>query len=129
MGSIEVLREIMENTTDCEIEQACNDAIKALEENTVLKKRISRTVPVPCKIGEKIYSIIGEKVNEYIIDGYRIEHDEVYMTSDSIFFKVSQIGKYYFLSRPVAELAYNKMYKRENAENGRQNISQNAHEP
>ena len=126
--SIEVLQRIADEAEQEEVKKACKDAIRALEELPALRNRVSRSVPVPCKIGEKIYSIIGEKVSEYIIDGYRIEKDEIYMTSDSIFFQVSKIGKYYFLSRPVAQIAFNKMYKGEKTDNGRQNISQEAYE-
>ena len=113
MGSTDVLMQLMENAESEEVRKACMEAVNAIEAIPMLKNKLKRSVPVPCMMGEKLYSIIGEDVKAYEIDGYRIEKDELYMTSEEIFFPSSKIGKYYFLSEPVAKLAHNKMYKGE----------------
>lgn len=107
------MMQLMENAESEEVRKACMEAVNAIEAIPMLKNKLKRSVPVPCMIGEKLYSIIGEDVKAYEIDGYRIEKDELYMTSEEIFFPSSKIGKYYFFSEPVAKLAYDKMYKGE----------------
>ena len=103
----------MEETKDDEIRKACMEAINAIEALPILQNKLKRSIIVPCKVGEPLYSIIGENVKKYVIDGYRIDKNETYMTSEEIFFPASKIGQYYFLSEPVAKLAYEKMYKGE----------------
>lgn len=113
MGSTETLYKMLEGANDEEVRKACMEAINALEIIPILKSKLKRSVQVPCNIGESLYSIIGENVRAYVIDGYRIEKDELFMTSEEIFFPASKIGKYYFLSEQVARLAYEKKYKGE----------------
>lgn len=111
MGSTEILMKLMEETENEEVRKACMEAVNAIEAIPILKNKIKRSVQVPCKVGETLYSIIGEEVKSYVIDGYRIEKEEIFLISEEIFFPSSKIGKYYFLSEPVAKLAFEKMYK------------------
>ena len=111
MTSIEVLAHLLEQADAEEIRKAYTEAIEAIKEKQVLENRLKRSVQVPCMVGDKLYSIIGEHINCYVIDGYRIEKNDIYMTSDEIFFPASKIGKYYFLSEPVAKIAFDNMHK------------------
>ncbi len=74
------------------------------------RSSMSRTISVPCAIGDTIYSIIGETVKGYVIDELRIDKDEVYMVSDGMYFRESQIGKYYFYDEKIANVAFEKKY-------------------
>ena len=111
VGSIEVLQKLSEESDSEDVRMACDDALKALEDVQQLRNRLKKTIPVPCQLGDELYSIIGEKVKGYRIDGFRIDEDNVYMTSEDIFFPASKIGTYYFFTEPVAQVAFEKMYK------------------
>lgn len=74
------------------------------------RSSMSRTISVPCAIGDTIYSIIGERVKGYVINELRIDKDEVYMVSDGMHFRESQIGTYYFYDEEIAKLAFEKKY-------------------
>lgn len=113
MNTRETLMKLMEESDNEDIREACLEAVNALELVPILKNKLRYAVPVPCRVGDILYSIIGDKVTPYVIDGYRIEKDEIYMTSQDVFLRASQIGKYYFLSEPVAKLAHKKMYRGE----------------
>ena len=67
---------------------------------------------LPCRIGDTLYSIIGEKVTPYVIAGFRIDKEKIYMeTSGSMLFAADKIGIYYFFSQDLAEEKFQKMWK------------------
>lgn len=70
------------------------------------------SVPVPCRIGDKVYSIIGEKVNSFVVDGYRIGEDGTYLVAEDVFIQTDNIGKYYFFDEKAANDAFKKMRDR-----------------
>lgn len=73
----------------------------------LIKQR--HTVPVPCSIGDSLYSVIGEKVNGYRITGFRIDGEKTYMESEeSMLFAADKIGTYYFFSQELAEREFKK---------------------
>ena len=106
-----MLQKLSKKSDSEEVRMACVDAIKAIEEVQQLRSRMKKSIQVPCQLGDELYSIIGEKVKGYRIDGFRIDEDNVYMTSEDIFFPASKIGTYYFFTEPVAQVAFEKMYK------------------
>lgn len=80
-----------------------NEAIK------LITTKVQHKISVPCDIGDKLYSIIGEKVNTYVITGFKIENEKVYMESqESMLFAEENIGIYYFWSYDLAEREFNK---------------------
>lgn len=80
-----------------------NEAVK------IIKAKEQYKISVPCKIGDKLYSIVGEKVKSYIVDGFRIERDKVYMESkESMLFAADKFGQYYFWSPELAEREFRK---------------------
>ena len=76
------------------------------------RSSMSRMIEVPCAVGDTIYSIIGEKVKGHVIDELRIDKDEVYMVSDGMYFRESQIGTYFFYDEQIANVAFEKKYKK-----------------
>ncbi len=58
-----------------------------------------RCIQLPCEIGTEFYSIIGDKVNTYIVAGFRIEKDMCYIeTEDGMLCRVDNFNKYFFWS-------------------------------
>lgn len=75
----------------------------------IIKAKEQHRITVPCSIGDKLHSIIGEKVNSYVITGFRIDGEKVYMESqESMLFAADKIGQYYFWSGELAEREFMK---------------------
>lgn len=69
-------------------------------------------ITMPCRIGDTLYSIIGDKVTPYIIAGFRIDKEKIYMeTSGSMLFAADKIGTFHFFSQDLAEQEFQKMWK------------------
>lgn len=69
-------------------------------------------VPVPCRIGDVLYSVIGENVGGYVITGFWIDREKVYMeSSESMLFPADKVGIYYFWSQALAEREFNRRRK------------------
>ena len=80
-----------------------NEAVK------IIKAKEQHKISVPCRIGDKLYSIIGEKVNSYTVTGFRIDGDRIYMESkESMLFPEDKFGQYYFWSQELAEREFRK---------------------
>ena len=71
------------------------------------------SVPVPCRIGDKVFSIIGEKVHSYVVDGYRIDKDGTCLIAEDVFIGMNNMGKYYFFDEQEANEAFARMQSRE----------------
>lgn len=75
----------------------------------LLKEKGHNGIPVPCSIGDVLYSIVGEGVSAYRITGFRIDSEKTYMESEeSMLFAADRVGKYYFFSRELAEREFKK---------------------
>lgn len=84
-----------------------SEAIKLISESA------SHGISVPCRIGDVLYSIIGEKVGNYVITGFWINREKVYMeSSESMLFPADKVGIYYFWSHDLAEREFNKRRRR-----------------
>lgn len=69
-------------------------------------------ISVPCKIGDTLYSVVGEKVSTYEVAGFRIDKEKIYMeTEDSMFLPADRIGINYFFSRELAEREFDKKWR------------------
>lgn len=110
MNTSEVAKNLTEMmmTTDNEKDFATlNEAIKLIE------KKEQHNVAVPCSIGARLYSVIGEKVNIYVITGFRIDKEKVYMeTEESMFLPADMIGINYFFSPELAEREFDRKWRR-----------------
>ena len=75
----------------------------------MIKVKGQHTLSVPCSIGDILYSIVGERVNDYKITGFRIDSEKTYMESEgSMLFAADKIGTYYFFSQELAEREFKK---------------------
>lgn len=110
MNTSEVIKNLTEMmmTTDNEKDfVTLNEALK------LIVKKEQHKVTVPCNIGDRLYSIIGEKVNTYVITGFRIESEKIYMESqEGMLFPEDKIGIHYFWSPNLAEREFKKWRKR-----------------
>lgn len=89
------------------------DFITLSEALKLITKKEGHKINVPCNIGDRLYSIIGEKVNTYVITGFRIESEKIYMESqESMLFPEDKIGIHYFWSQDLAEREFKKWRKR-----------------
>lgn len=69
-------------------------------------------ISVPCKIGDMLYSVVGEKVNAYVVAGFRIDRQKIYMeTEESAFLPADKVGIYYFFSQELAEREFNRKWR------------------
>lgn len=113
MDSLDSLYMVQNETDNIDIYNACEEAI-----NLILTKRKKdyaqkNTVEFPCRIGDTIYSILGEKVFPKVVDELRADKDDVYVMSEGLYFKKSQLGIYWFLDETVAENAF-RIWRRRN---------------
>lgn len=106
MNASEVIKNLTEMMMTADNEKdfvTLNEALK------LISKKEQYKISVPCRIGDRLYSIIGEKVNAYVITGFRIEREKVYMESqESMLFREDKIGIYYFWSRDLAQREFDK---------------------
>ena len=102
--------DVIRNLTDMMMTADNEKDFVALSEALKLITRKEKyKISVPCSIGDRLYSIIGEKVHTYIITGFRIESEKVYMESqESMFFAEDKIGTYYFFSRDLAQKEFDE---------------------
>ncbi|MDE5825407.1 MAG: hypothetical protein K2N43_09065 [Lachnospiraceae bacterium] len=85
------------------------DFVTLSEALKLIGEKERQKISVPCNIGDRLYSIIGEKVSDYVITGFRIEKDKIYMESqESMLFPEDKIGTYYFWSHDLAEREFDK---------------------
>lgn len=92
----------------CMIFDGLSYLLKKLEGNN----RRQYEITMPCKIGDTLYSIIGDKVTPYVIAGFRIDNEKIYMeTSGSMLFAADKIGTFHFFSQNLAEEKFQKMWK------------------
>lgn len=106
MDTSDVIRNLSEMMMKADNEK---DFVTLREALKLVEKKERNKISVPCSIGDKLYSIIGERVNTYVITGFRIEKDRIYMESqDSMFFPEENIGIYYFWSLDLAEREFKK---------------------
>lgn len=109
--SIAVLKRLQHEAESADVYHACTYAIQTMQEVEELRKKLRRSVMVPCKVGDTIYSIIGEKVKGYKVDSIRIDEDEIYLMADGVGVKESLIGTYYFYSQELAQAEFDKKWK------------------
>ena len=109
MNASDVIRNLTEMMMTADNEKdfvTLNEALK------LVAKKEQYKISVPCNIGDRLYSIIGEKVSVYVITGFRIEKDKIYMESqESMLFPEDKIGTYYFLSHDLAEREFDKKWR------------------
>lgn len=90
-----------------------NDFLTLKEAIKIIRFREQYSISVPCRIGDVLYSIIGEKIGNYVITGFWIDREKVYMeSSESMLFPADKVGIYYFWSQDLAEREFNKRRKR-----------------
>ncbi|MDE5697076.1 MAG: hypothetical protein K2I96_06665 [Lachnospiraceae bacterium] len=110
MNTSDVVRNLTEMMMKADNEK---DFVTLRETLKLVEKKERYKISVPCNIGDKLYSIIGEKVSTYVITGFRIEKDRIYMESqENMFFLEDNIGIYYFWSPDLAERELNKKRRR-----------------
>lgn len=99
----------------CMIFDGLSYLLKKLEGNN----RRQYEITMPCRIGDTLYSIIGDKVTPYVVAGFRIDNKKIYMeTSGSMLFAADKIGTFHFFSQDLAEEKFQKMWKeRRNEQN------------
>ena len=106
MKAHEVIGKLIERIMVADNEKSyvtLNEAVK------IIKAKEQHKISVPCRIGDKLYSIIGEKVNSYTVTGFRIDGDRIYMESkESMLFPEDKFGQYYFWSQELAEREFRK---------------------
>lgn len=105
MDTSDVIRNLSEMMMKADNEK---DFVTLREALKLVEKKEGNKISVPCSIGDRLYSIIGERVNTYVITGFRIEKDRIYMESQDMFFSEDNIGIYYFWSPDLAEREFNK---------------------
>ena len=110
MNASDVIKNLTEMmmTADNEKDFATlNEAIK------LVTKKEQHKIYVPCRIGDTLYSVIGEKVNTYVVTGFRIDKEKIYMeTEGSMFLPADRIGVNYFFSRELAEREFDKKWRK-----------------
>lgn len=85
-----------------------NEALKLISGKEQYK------ISVPCRIGDNLYSVIGERVHLYVVAGFRIDKEKIYIESEeSMFFPEDKIGIYYFFSQELAEREFNRRRRKE----------------
>ena len=106
MNASEVIKRLnqMKTAADSEEDSAVlNEALKLISGKEQYK------IAVPCRIGDRLYSIIGEKVHPYVVAGFRIDRDKIYIESEeSMFFPEDKIGIYYFFSQELADREFGR---------------------
>lgn len=106
MNASEVIKNLTELMMMADNEKSfvtLNEALKLISEKE------QHQVSVPCRIGDRLYSIVGEKVHAYVITGFRIEREMVYMESqESMLFREDKVGIYYFWSHDLAQREFDK---------------------
>ncbi len=111
MNASEVIKRLnqMKTAADSEEDSAVlNEALKLISEKEQYK------IAVPCRIGDRLYSIIGEKVHPYVVAGFRIDRDKIYIESEeSMFFPEDKIGIYYFFSQELADREFGRRRRKE----------------
>lgn len=111
MDNITILKQIQLEAESADVYHACTKAIQAMQEVEELRKKLRRSVMVPCKVGDTIYSIIGEKVKGYQVDSIRVDAEEIYLMADGISIRESLLGTYYFYSQELAQAEFDKKWK------------------
>lgn len=99
----------MKTAADSEEDSAVlNEALKLISGKEQYK------IAVPWRIGDRLYSIIGEKVHPYVVAGFRIDRDKIYIESEeSMFFPEDKIGIYYFFSQELADREFDRRRRKE----------------
>lgn len=88
------------------------DFVTLREAIKLIENKGQHKISVPCKIGDTLYSVVGEKVNTYMVAGFRIDREKVYMeTEDSMFLPADRIGINYFFSKELAEKEFNEKWR------------------
>ncbi len=110
MSTSEVIKNLTEMMMATDNEKdfvTLNEALK------LIAKKEQHKVAVPCNIGDKLYSVIGEKVNTYVITGFRIDKEKIYMeTEETMFLPADKIGINYFFSPELAEREFYKKWRK-----------------
>ena len=75
MSTSEVIKNLTEMMMATDNEK---DFVTLSEALKLIAKKEQHKVAVPCNIGDKLYSVIGEKVNTYVITGFRIDKEKIY---------------------------------------------------
>lgn len=107
MNTCSVLANLYEMMMMADNEKSFRTLSEAIK---LIKEKGQHTLSVPCAIGDRLYSIIGEKVSIYVISGFRIDTEKIYMESEEegMLFAADRVGTYYFFSQELAEREFKK---------------------